>query len=591
MNCLPDELLCSIFKHSIHDVSQLLALQLVCKKFHRLSNNAFLWHYAFKNMYPRWSTKIPYAQLKQPVIDWKPYMLKLYKQRLQFQRGIQLTPILSAKSKSYKIQEPIVSDIDPITNTGVLAVSKYCKFTRHKILFYSYPSYRLVRKFELKFQIDDLSEWSCQIIGMQTVHINKQKVRVFAVSINQPRPTTDSDEDDSDTDSSAAAPPDQTQVLWKVILVYRLHEDGSTTCLAHLESSSLFLGRGTWFFNDMNGDQEAIKNWLQMVSPDTLHTYDPSSSVFLLTYGLSMTRFAGYSQVMQFNLSPVHPSLDPTKTVYRWDEDLDRFIAAHEQGQHQQQNAKIISTFYLGGRVSCMIHFRYPHTLNHLIVTGNFLRSELSIYDWRFGVKVGVFPHVYSSDSSVDDTVQPWGFEFGWAIPPPLTTTIRDYTSYGPRLFVVGDCQDKFQIKVWDISQLLKVKWNPFVNKPPSNKVDSISSNQQPSRFFHDWWARGTNTLKDMVMELEENLPYNISLESICRVHLLDASIRYSAYINLNTWLYLLHEDGNLSIMDIESGNILSTVSTEGLAQDVNVVGEREVIVTRKDRLLQSLLP
>ncbi|KAI8051848.1 hypothetical protein BDF21DRAFT_432224 [Thamnidium elegans] len=424
---------------------------------------------------------------------------------------------------------------------------------------------------------------------MQTVHINKKKVRLFAMSINQPRPTTDS-EDDDDSDMEDSTAPDHTKVLWKVILVYQLHEDGSTTCLAHLESSSLFLGRGTWFFTDMNGDQEAIKNWLQMVSPDTLNTYDPSSSVFLLTYGLSMTRFAGYSQVMQFNLSPVHPSLDPTKTVYRWDEDLDRFMVAHEQRQ-EQQNAKIISTFYLGGRVSCMIHFRYPHTLNHLMVTGNFLRNELSIYDWRFGVKIGVFPHAYGSDSNIDNTVQPWGFEFGWAIPPPTTTIIKDYTNYGPRLFVVGDCRDKFQIKVWDISQLLKVKWNPFVNK--SNNVTMVdgSNQQQPSRFFHDWWARGTNTLKDMVMELEENLPYKMSLNSICRVHLLDASIKYSAYINLNTWLYLLHEDGRLSIMDIESGNILSTVSTEGFAQDVNVVGEREVIVTRKDRLLQSLLP
>lgn len=35
MNQLPDELLGSIFKYTIHDVSQLLTLQLVCKKFHR----------------------------------------------------------------------------------------------------------------------------------------------------------------------------------------------------------------------------------------------------------------------------------------------------------------------------------------------------------------------------------------------------------------------------------------------------------------------------------------------------------------------------------------------------------------------------
>ncbi|KAI9363237.1 hypothetical protein BD770DRAFT_440447 [Pilaira anomala] len=154
---------------------------------------------------------------------------------------------------------------------------------------------------------------------------------------------------------------------------------------------------------------------------------------------------------------------------------------------------------------------------------------------------------------------------------------------YGPRLLVVGDCQEKFQIKVWNITQLLRVTWDPF-----DDTIRYEDSEERSSRFYYGWWSIGTKQLKSTVMTLEEDLPYNISLESILRTHLLDTAVNYIAYINLNTRLYLLHEDGHLSAMDIESGHILSTISTHGIAQDVNVVGDSEIIATR---LLQSLLP
>lgn len=507
-------------------------------------------------MYPRWSSDIHYAHLKQPFIDWKQHMLKLHKQRSYFSSGFTLHPILAA-SKSYRIQEPFISDIDRITNTGVIAVSKYCKFTRHKILFYHYPSYRLIRKFEFKFQIDDTFEWSCQIIGMQTVKVDHKDVRLFALSINQPAPFLDNDNDDEEEEQE-----NELRTLWKVILVYRLHDDGSTTCLANLETTSLFLGRGTWFFTDIGSK---TKDWLQIISPDTVHDYSPTT-VFMLAYGISMNTFAGHSQIIQFDIQEENNLLDPAKTVFRWDEDQDRFVAmAEQQGHHG--NAKVISTFYLGARVSCMIHLAHP--LSHLICTGNFLRNELAIYDWRFGVKVGVFLYSQQTD------VQPWGFEAGWAITPPINAD--DYSIYGPRLIVVGDSQDKFQIKIWDISQLLKVQWDPFDDTP---RIE-----HSPARTHHPWWERKTGTLTKIALDPESDLPYTISHETAVKyVHLLDAQIKFTAYINLNTWLYLLHEDGHLSVMDIESGEILHTVYTGGVAEDVNIVGQ-QVVITRKERL------
>lgn len=517
-------------------------------------------------MYPRWSFDINYVHLKQPLIDWKYFILKLYKQKSYLSSSqFQLEPILSPKSKSFKIQEPFISDIDPITNTGVIAISKYCKFTRHKILFYTYPTYQLIRKFEFKFQIDDTVDWSCQIIGMQTITIKNKKTRLFAISINQPSPIIDEEEEEEEEEDS------ELKTLWKVILIYKLDHDGTTTCLAHLETSSLFLGRGTWFFTDIN--EKKTRDWLQIISPDTVNDYS-ASTVFLLAYGISMNTFAGYSQIIQFDLEQTNNDLlDPTKTVYRWDEEQDQFVVALPQEQ-TTNNAKVISTFYLGARVSCMIHFRYPHPLSNLICTGNFLRNELSIYDWRFGIKVGIFMH------SQQTSVQPWGFEAGWAITPPLNP--QDYLLYGPRLIVVGDYQDKFQIKIWDISHLLKVKWDPFDNSP-------VIQDERPTH--HPWWDRKTNQLKKVALDTEQDLPFTISHNAVKSVHLLDAQIKFTAYINLNTWLYLLHEDGHLSVMDIESGEILNTIYTGGIAENVNVIGESEIIVTRKERLLTSLLP
>lgn len=569
MDRLPDELLCCIFKYAMEDIRQLLTLQIVCKRFHRyVSNHGFLWYYAYKIMYPRWSFDVGYTHHKQPLVNWKEHMMRLYRQKCYLRTGLRLQPLL-APSTSYKIQEPFISDIDPITQTGVLAVSKYCRFTRHKILFYHYPSYRLLRKFELKFQIDDTMEWSCQIIGMQTLQIPGQgKVRLFALSLNQPLPILDSDEEDEEENSGS-------RTLWKNILIYRLHVDGTTTCLANLKATDLFLGRGTWFFNDMH----KRKDWLHIISPTTLQKIS-TQTVFMLAYGISRNTFAGHSEIIQFDLSDNQSNdrMDPTKTVHRWDDDSDAFLSTNapcNQGNGRHSNeAKVISTFYLGARVSCMIQLAAP--LSHLICTGNFLRNELAIYDWRFGIKVGVFMHPVGEHSA-----QPWGFEAGWAITPPLGKA-NEYDMYGPRLIVVGDDGDKFQIKIWDISKLFKVTWNPFFDD------DEKETENETRRVHHPWWERKTDMLRKVALAEESELPYTVSTDAVQCVHLLDAHIKFTAYINLNTWLYLLHEDGHLTVMDIESGEILNTIYTGGIADDVNLIGSSQVIVTRKERLLST---
>lgn len=593
-----------------------------------------MWYYAYKIMYPTWSSNITYAYQKQPLLDWKYLSLKLQKQKSFIKSNkFQLESILSKQKSTsippnYQIQEPFVSDIDPITNTGMIAVSKYCKYTRHKILFYHYPSYELIRKFELQFQISDVFEWSCQIIGIQTLEINKEKIRLFAVSLNQPRVMTDSDDEEDQPQR------DELQSLWKVILIYRLHDDGSTTCLSHLETSSLFLGRGTFFFNTIGSGVEDTKKWLQITSPDTLEEYDSNHSVFMLAYGLSLTRFAGYSQVIQLDLRANETLLDPSKTVYAWDDEEDRFVISKKfvnkapqqqsailspttnatnglysspessssstsslftnQDNRTRFSAQVISTLYLGPRVSCMIHFQNPTQLNHLIITGNFHRNELSIYDWRFGLNVGVFPH-----SQQQGTAEPWGFESGWAIPPPPTTSEQDMILYGPRLIVVGDGQDKFEIKIWDISQLLRVKWDPFSQEEEDehNSLTAEEENESESQamVYLDWWNRKTRGLKQVALNGYLNkmdlLPYTIPQEALKKTHTLNAQVKYTAFINLQTWSYLLREDGHLSVMDIESGEILKIINMNGIAEDVNVVGDKEIIVTRKDELLRSLLP
>lgn len=590
MNHLPDELVSAIFKYAIEDVNQLLVLQSVCKKFQQLSNNPYLWYYAFKNMYPKWANNIQYAHYKQPSLDWKRFLLRIYKQRTYISSKFNLESISSKNANrtpppTYKIEEPIIADIDPITNTGIVAVSKSGFPSRHKILFYSYPSYKLLRKLHLQFTVDPELAWSCQIVGMQTLQIKNEKVRLLAISLNQPHESTAADDSDEEGGDQ------QRQTFWNNIVIYRLYDDGSTTCLG-ITSAYLF-GRGAWFFSSMNEQQQ---QWLNIVSPDK--DYNSDTKAFLMIFGLGPHHFEGLVQVISFDIKANDILSDPSQIVYEWDgvdfsvssQNKMSTLANADTNGNMTFSTHMVTMSFLEARVSCMVHLGHINELNHLICTGNYHGEDLSVYDWRFGIKVGVLSGRKEGRSNA---ARYWGLESAFAVTPP---SVYDSTRYGPRLIAVGDCRDKFEIRVLDISPLVKVKWNPFDNTPVILKDEHSNPPSGAFMMYETWWDRKTTTLNQLAMDVYngdvEKLPYTISSDDTVKiVHSLEAQVKYVAYINLHTWLYLLREDGILSIVDIESGEILATVNIGGVAEDVNVIGDNEIIVARKLELKRSILP
>jgi hypothetical protein len=79
--------------------------------------------------------------------------------------------------------------------------------------------------------------------------------------------------------------------------------------------------------------------------------------------------------------------------------------------------------------------------------------------------------------NEIDDRVEvrPWGLESTLVIPPFWSNTItsnKNLAQHEFRLIAVGDnrfddSKNKLEIKVWDISYLLQVKWNPLKNQAP----------------------------------------------------------------------------------------------------------------------------
>jgi hypothetical protein len=366
-----------------------------------------------------------------------------------------------------------VVDINRMTRTGVVATGKHRKVnvhsgyhnkrSEHKILFWEYPSWRLVRELEINFVPPEIT---CQVVGVQTVRIKKpsspspdpanphpyQSVRLFALAIGQPvnlhghiHINVDHPELE-DPDGN-----DDRVDLWQAVLIYRLYDDGTTQCLAHLPLDGKFMGREVFFFSDYSwtfGDtddgspnttnQRHVKDWLQIVAPE--HTdYDPHFTLFMLAIGPTSPDTDGCGKLLQFDLRGDPNVIDPSLTSVAWKSSSWRIVPTrrgstslydysqrrqnqqHQQQQQQQQQhsplrtdhqqqhskqstassttvqkppvpAKIIHTVYLGSHVSCMIHFRYPTHLNHLICTGSYDNNELSVFDWRFGIKVGTLP-------------------------------------------------------------------------------------------------------------------------------------------------------------------------------------------------------
>ncbi|OBZ84190.1 hypothetical protein A0J61_07765 [Choanephora cucurbitarum] len=723
---------------------------------------------SFKERYPIWSSRVQYAADSQQLIDWKDFVTHLIRQQKATQhfsfefvqeqlcnfRKRKRTELeqeeqeyrqkrdCEASKSPFWIQDPLVVDIDRITKQGVVATGKHRKLatghtahSEHKILFWEYPSWKLIRTFELVLTPQTLT---CQIIGIQSIKMRApdgsiQKVRFFSLAVGVALVTGMEAENEDRVD------------IWKSLFVYRLFDNGDTQCVAHVKVVDLFLGREVFLFSDTSWSQSndgkdnddsnfhtkhpsptALKDWMKIVSPENVD-YDPCFTVFMLAIGPIYDHITGCVQIARFDIRDQH-ILDPSVTPVAWDSILHQLIPVPKTSSylwhhrfinnrdHLRFNGptEMIACIRLGSDVSCMIHFKYPPYLNHLICTGSYQDDELSVYDWRFGIKVGSLPwkttdhgalrqHLFSQRQTmereedertvvIEDTdenevvstasrnltgivttrfndgiendvneaahfmdenddaleaiidVRPWGLESTLVL-PPFWCSSESRSRYhdalaecGFRLIAVGDNRsdnnrDKLEIKVWDISYLLRVQWDPLSKDEPVDALTDQLDAELTDKF--SWWPRRTQELTRMGLnmyyqQLQNQLPShfmhtthsytNLKLpyspphgfQSMLLSHAFNKEdndgqtsgqdemipVKYTAYNVLYTSLFLLTEDGKVTVMDIETGKIIGTVdnvAANGNGQydqvrgiDVNVIGGREVVVTSKEGLLRG---
>ncbi|KAI9304625.1 hypothetical protein BJ944DRAFT_266565 [Cunninghamella echinulata] len=770
------------------------------------------------------------------------------------------------------------------------------KRSEHKILFWEYPSWKLIRELEINIVPPEIT---CQVVGIQSIRINSSssKIRLFALAIGQPSEMNEHLDDEENPDDNEEANEDRVDI-WQAVLIYRLYDNGVTQCLAHIPFEDDFLGREVFFFSDYSwtyGDDEFksatdhhhhhdhskrnIKDWLGMIAPGSID-YDPHNTLFMFVIGLNINANGG-GKLIQFDLRGNANVVDPALTPVAWDTFVRRMLPSRlyiqplSERQQQQQlmlrrliaenmnneatssssssnlanninnitsnlnipfnnynsknnssnnrnnnnnnsgdtdsshnnnnnnhplspiPAKVIYTVHLGSYVSCMIHFKYPFFLNHLICTGSLQSNELSIYDWRFGIKVGTLPwkvphesllgrhnhtddHVFSppappptrtdqqehsihdnrlgdviniidgvlgdrilnqdnlelgqqqdmDENNIEDNdnafdlnqAKPWGLESTMVLPPYWNNDIpyRDeLADRGFRLIAVGDNRkDRLEIKVWDISFLLRQLWDPLKIKQDENvqekndqqhhlhnelNVGNWQNELEWSKLF-PWWKCGSQHLRLLGLKtvcerisLEDrrhvfssiipnrlklfiknnthlhttanaiHLPLSPYGQTMILAHsfykpsnededeidvninnnndnnltddhgnnnnnrsdnnshmdttmvpmdndddeneLLVTTVKYTAYNVLCTSLFLLTEDGMVTVLDIETGkvtgtidNVAATTSTttpNGIELsntckirgiDVNVVAGNEVVVTSREGLLRSIM-
>ncbi|KAG2208504.1 hypothetical protein INT47_010200 [Mucor saturninus] len=638
-----------------------------------MTQDAKLWYLCFKERYPIWGSNVDYVCRSKKLIDWKEFMIHLIKQEnatrhfsFEFVKeqpatntntttgsssrkrklladgeqdlGILMDDFMMEKTPFW-IQDPLVVDIDRTSKKGIVATGKHRKNiienrSEHKILFWEYPSWKLKRTFELNLTPPNLT---CQIIGIQTIRMpnTSHHVRFFSLAIGMGMGLLQELDDIEDRVD-----------IWKSLFIYRLFQDGSTQCVSHIEISDSFLGREIFLFSDTSWSDDDPNNkltdWMQIVSPSDA-TFDRNYTVFILAIGPIYDRITGCVQLAKFDLRGQRNILDPSIIPVYWNRTLNQLLSISNTMIYADPT-HIITSIKLGNEVSCMIHFKYPTYLNHLICTGSYQEDELSVYDWRFGIKVGSLPwkSIPSSSSSSSSSpsapstaaaaaaaaadaaaerdimmdVRPWGLESTLVL--PSTGDDLDLSHRGFRLIAVGDnrsdnTRDKLEIKVWDISYLLNVHWNPCQPGPLSKEIDFSS------RF--SWWSRRTSALEFYAYHMlhkEERivLPYSPpqGFESMLLSHTFDKEeeddedeeegseeefipVKYTAYNVLYTSLFLLTEDGKVTVMDIETGKITGTVenvAAHTLQQvrgiDVNVIAGREVVVTSKEGLLRGIV-
>lgn len=531
MHNLPEELYVLIFQYSIDSVYDLLKIERVCKEFYRIANTKYLWYYLYKRIYPNWSHNIQFGYMKQPLIDWRKFLINLQRHQKQLY-STTVDPFFN-QLDGYQVQEPMAYDIDPLTNTGLIAVSVYTvPEKRSKILFFDYPSYKLTAEYMICNYYPSYVFY--HIGGIQSLTVNNENVRLFSIALSHW-----TEEDDS-------------MHLWETVLIYRLYKEGRVECLANIDMTKHdLMGRDTFFFSADDPNLK-VAEWLSLVNPK--RGVD-KQSLFLLMLGPKRYRYAGCGHVIQFDLD--RPIVDPLQL-----NEAKKELSVFNDAEH-------ICAIPLGAQVSCLIHFRDYPQLSHLVCTGNFEANEMSIYDWRFGVKVGAIacndPH-------------PWGFETLWTVPPP--TCMKEWSMYGLRLVAVRDQENSFEVRWFDISGLLKVQWDPFRKEEEEEEYGREKEKEIDMPYVYSWWNHPkTDKLRRTV--LDHVMPYtvhNLSHIGMLCVDKLDTSVEYMAYNILQTTLYLLTNNRKLLIVDIESGQIIKTLDVDA-SSDINVLGKDVVLV------------
>jgi hypothetical protein len=250
----------------------------------RIAQDPKLWYYSFLSNYPCWASRVEYGQR---LISWRDFVIHLAKQQnttkhftFDFAQEVQRyhkrklstssSDVLENSSKHKKttsnslrsgtrhyelrkheknqfwIEDPLIANIDRTTKTGVVATGKHRKNvygiyprSEHKILFWEYPSWRLIRSFELNLTP---AIFTCQIIGVQSIRMptseGTKKVRFFSLAVGTPMEPGTEPENEDRVD------------FWKAVFVYRLNDDGSTQCVAHVKVDNLVLGREIFLFSD-----------------------------------------------------------------------------------------------------------------------------------------------------------------------------------------------------------------------------------------------------------------------------------------------------------------------------------------------------
>ncbi|KAI8149088.1 hypothetical protein BJV82DRAFT_505453, partial [Fennellomyces sp. T-0311] len=232
---------------------------------------------------------------------------------------------------------------------------------------------------------------------MYTEYPKTQKIRLFSLAVGQPL-VVHNQVDDIDSEDRVD--------LWQTVLIYRLFDNGSTQCVAHLDMDGQLLGRDVFFFseaswcrsNDGQDDttpKESVKEWMKIVAPEYAN-FDSTYTAFMLAIGPDFPHVSGCGRLLRFDIRGDQNILDPATEPVEWNIQQRRFTPLSSKRTIMPRSygppAAVIARIPMGRKVSCMIHFRHPPQLNHLICTGSYVTDELAVYDWRFGVKVGTLP-------------------------------------------------------------------------------------------------------------------------------------------------------------------------------------------------------